>query len=408
MTDDHPTPPASRPRLPRTVQLLAWASFLNDVASEMVYPQLPRFLLQMLGGNKTYLGLMEGAAEAVSSLVKLWSGARSDQTGDRQRLVVGGYLVATLARPLIAITAVPWQLLSLRVADRIGKGIRTAPRDALIADVTNESNRGRAFGFHRGMDHLGAAVGPLLATAFLWAWPGELRWLFFVSLVPGIAVTILVCLLRQPRTHQKNPSPVRPPLEWRPLGREFRLYLLAVLIFTLGNSSDLFLLVRAGEAGIPDVYLPLLWCAFHVAKSAGNVAVGPIVDRIGPRPLLVAGWLLYAVVYFLFALASTPWHAWALFLAYAGYFALAEPAEKALVARLAGPQHKGLGFGWFNLVVGLGALPASLLFGGLYDLAGPIAAFGTGAGLATLAVAILSFTEARFQFAGRRGRYLGQ
>lgn len=406
MTEVLPSPPAPRPRLPRTVHLLAWASFLNDVASEMVYPLLPRFLLQVLGGNKTYLGLMEGGAEAVSSLVKLWSGARSDQTGDRQRPVVGGYLVATLARPLIAVTSAPWQLLSLRIADRIGKGIRTAPRDALIADVTDESNRGRAFGFHRGMDHLGAAVGPLLATMFLWAWPGKLRWLFFVALVPGIAVTILVCLLRHPQS--RSPAPVRIPLEWRPLGREFRLFLLAILVFTLGNSSDLFLLVRAGEAGIPDAYLPLLWCAFHIAKSAGNVAAGPIVDRIGPRPLLVAGWFVYTVVYLLFAMASTPWHAWALFLAYAGYFALAEPAEKALVARFAGPEHKGLGFGWFNLVVGLGALPASLLFGGLYDLAGPIAAFGTGAGLAALAVVILLFTEARFQFAGRRGRYLRQ
>jgi MFS family permease len=382
--------------LPSTVKLLSWASFLNDVSSEMVYPLLPKFL-EVLGATKLHLGVIEGLAEATASLLKLWSGARTDQTGRRRGLVVFGYVLAVITRPMIGLATAIWQVLALRIGDRIGKGVRTSPRDALIADVTDESNRGRAFGFHRGMDHLGAAVGPLLAAAFLWMWPGKLSWLFLLSIVPGIAVVVLILFLRDPTGRSPGSESPKPKsqLTLRPFDRDFRIFLAALLLFTLGNSTDMFLLVRAGESGVPQPLLPLLWCLFHVIKSSGNMLGGRLVDRWGPRPQLVLGWLLYVVVYFLFAFAFEAWHFWILFSAYAIYYALTEPAEKTLVANLVGAQNKGLAFGWFNLIVGVGVLPASVLFGALYQHWGAVAAFGTGASMALVSVLILTQMRVR-------------
>jgi len=290
---------------------------------------------------------------------------------------------------VIGLLTAPWQLFIARTADRTGKGIRTAPRDALIADSVAPTMRGRAFGFHRAMDHLGAAIGPLLAAAFLWLWPGRLRLLFLLTVLPGILVLALL-LLGLKETSPTSPArePVR--LTLRPFGRDFRLFLLALVVFTLGNSSDAFLLVRAGELGVPVVLLPLLWCVFHVAKSTGNLLLGRAVDRVGPRPLLFAGWLLYAAVYLAFALATGAWHVWVFFLAYALFYALTEPAEKTLVAELAGAERKGLAYGWYNCAVGIATLPASLIFGFLYQAHGPAAAFGCGAALALLAVVLLA------------------
>ena len=390
--------PAPR-RLPKNVKLLGWASLLNDVASEMIFPLLPQFLISVLGGNRFYLGIIEGAADSASSLVKLWSGRQSDRGGGRKRLVVFGYALAAIARPLTGILAFPWQLFGVRVADRIGKGIRTSPRDALIADSTEPDIRGRAFGFHRGMDHLGAAVGPLLAAAFLYFWSDGLREMFLLTLVPGVAVVaLLVFGLCEPNI---KPRPVVAPRDvttgrgfmgftLRPFDRRFRLYLLALVVFTLGNSSDAFLLVRAGELGVATWLLPILWCMFHIVKSAGNIFGGRAVDRWGPRPMILIGWLYYACVYLAFALATAEWQVWALFVAYAIFYAVTEPAEKTLVANLVGPENRGLAYGWFNCAVGIATLPASLAFGALYQTCGPLAAFGSGAGLALVAAILLS------------------
>jgi MFS family permease len=374
--------------LPRNVKLLGGASLLNDVASEMVYPLLPEFLLTVLGGNRFQLGIIEGVAESVASLLKLFSGAWSDRAGRRKGFVVVGYALAALARPLIGLATSPWHLFVSRIGDRVGKGVRTSPRDALIADSTDPSMRGRAFGFHRAMDHLGAALGPLLATGFLYWWPGQLRTLIIATLIPGIFVIgLLLFGLRERAAPSKSAEPLR--LTLAPLGREFRLYLLALVIFTLGNSSDAFLLVRAGELGVPTVMLPVLWCVFHVVKSLGNLLAGRAVDWVGPRPLIVGGWAVYAGVYVAFGLASAAWQIWLLFLAYALFYALTEPAEKALVTRLAGPEQKGLAFGWFNFAIGVAALPSSLIFGWLYEAFGPVVAFGWGAALAMLAALLL-------------------
>jgi MFS family permease len=377
------------PSLPRNVKLLGLASLVNDIASEMVYPLLPQFLLAVLGGNRVHLGLIEGVAESTASLLKLWSGGRSDKAGRRKSFVVFGYALATIARPLIGLATAPWQLFAARTADRVGKGVRTSPRDALIVDSTEPGNRGRAFGFHRAMDHLGAAIGPLLASAFLLAWPGRLRTLFLLTLVPGLfVVTVLVLGLQE--TAAAGPPQEKLRLTLKPFGRDFRLLLLALVVFTLGNASDAFLLVRAGELGVPTPLLPILWCVFHVAKSGGNLIAGRAVDQLGPRPLILGGWGVYAMIYLAFALAAESWHVWALFLGYAGFYALTEPAEKALIADLVGGERKGLAFGWYNFAIGVAALPSSLIFGALYESFGALAAFGWGAALALIAALMLA------------------
>jgi MFS family permease len=376
------------PALPRNVKVLGGVSLLNDVASEAIVPLLPT-LLRGLGGTRFTLGVVEGVADTVSSLVKLWSGGRSDRAGRRKGFVVFGYAVANVLRPLLGLIVAPWQLFVIRTGDRIGKGVRTAPRDALIADSTPPEVRGRAFGFHRAMDHLGAAIGPLLAAAFLYYWPDDFRFLFLLTALPGVLVLLLLVVgLREPPAAGPPREPLR--LTLRPFGRNFRIYLVALVVFTLGNSSDLFLLERARELGVPVYHLPILWCVFHVAKSSGNLYLGRAADRYGPRPCLFLGWLVYALIYLAFAFATDAWQVWALFLGYALYYSLTEPAEKALAANLAGPERKGLAFGWYNAAVGIGALPASLLFGWLYQEFGALTAFGWGAGLAGAAALVLA------------------
>jgi MFS family permease len=371
--------------------LLGVTSLLNDVASEMLFPLLPTFMISVLKGTKEQLGVLDGLAETASSLLKLWSGAASDVAGKRKGFVVFGYGVAAIARPLMSLAAAPWHLIVLRSLDRVGKGVRTAPRDALIAESTPQESHGRAFGFHRAMDHLGAAIGPMLAFAFLWFWPAQLRLLFALSLVPAIPILFIVLFGIREQPRAKAPAAKeRFVFSLSPFDARFRLYLAALLLFTLGNSSDSFLLVRAEELGVPTVWLPILWGVFHFAKSGLTQLAGPWIDRLGPRPLIWAGWLIYAATYLAFGLATAAWHAWALFLIYAIYYAFAEPAEKALVAGLVPAERRGLAFGWFNLVIGIAALPASIVFGSLYQRVGPLAAFGMGAGLALVASMLLA------------------
>lgn len=384
-----PTASTTPATLPRNVKLLGLASLLNDIASETIYPLLPQFLIAVLGGNKVQLGLIEGVAESTASLLKLWSGGRSDRAGRRKGFVVAGYALATCARPLIGLATAPWQLFAARTADRVGKGVRTSPRDALIADSTAPGLRGRAFGFHRAMDHLGAAIGPLLAAAFLLAWPGQLRTLFLLTVLPGLIVLpMLIFGLRE--TPAIDPPREKLRLTLAPFGRDFRLLLLALVVFTLGNASDAFLLVRAGELGVPVALLPILWCVFHVAKSAGSLLAGRAVDRLGPRPLILVGWGVYALIYLAFALATAAWQIWALFLGYSLFYALTEPAEKAMIADLVGGERKGLAFGWYNFAIGIAALPSSLIFGALYQAFGPVVAFGWGSALALIAALMLA------------------
>lgn len=370
--------------LPRNVWLLGAASLLNDTASEVIFSLTPAFL-KSIGGTPAHLGIIEGLADTVAALLKLKAGGWSDQLRTRRGFVIVGYVVAALIRPFAALAQVPWHLVSIRLVDRIGKGLRTAPRDALLAESVPESSRGRAFGLHRAMDHLGAALGPLLATLFLYFCPGHTRTLFALTLIPGLLVLLAVFMVREERSSTTKANQDEAPANLASsLPGRFRWFLAAMVAFALGNSSDAFLLQRCLDMGLAELWLPTIWFAFHIAKSAGNLLVGRLVDRVGARWPLLIGWMLYAVVYLGFAAATQAWQAIMLFMVYSLFYSLTEPAEKTIVTQLVPPEQKGRAFGWFHFCIGIAALPANLLFGTLY-VQHPWLAFGFGAALAGLA-----------------------
>lgn len=377
-------------RLGRNVLVLSGVSLLTDVASEMTYPLLPLFLTGVLGASAATLGVIEGAAESTAALLKLASGWWSDRLRRRKPLVVAGYALASLVRPLIGLAHSAGQVLAVRLADRLGKGIRGAPRDALIADSVDPAVRGRAFGFHRAADHLGAVIGPLLAFAALEAGNLDLRTLFLLTAIPG-ALSVLLLIGGVREKPREAPAPAARIDFKAPLSRRFWAFLAVVFVFTLGNSSDAFLLLRARDLGVEAAWIPILWAFLHVIKSASSTPGGALSDRLGRKPLLVAGWLLYAAVYLGLGGASATWHVWALFAGYGLYFGLAEGVEKALVADLVPAERRGTAFGWYNLALGLGALPASLLFGAIWDGMGAQVAFGFGAALSLLAAVGIAF-----------------
>ncbi len=399
MTDPSPDRGTLRQALLRgNVLWLSIVSLLNDTASEMIYPLLPLFLVQTLGAGTAFLGLVEGVAESASSLFKLASGWISDRAHRRKPLIVGGYALAAAIRPLIALVTAPWQVLAIRFTDRVGKGARTAPRDALLAASVAPEMRGRAFGFHRAADHAGAVLGPLLAALLLLVFADRMRPVFALAAVPG-ALTLLVLLLRvrESGDDAASPSgrtlPVMPPPA--PGGAApvitgvFARYLVVLAIFTLGNATDAFLLLRASTLGVAEAAIPLLWGLHHVSKMTWSLPGGALADRYGPRPAIIGGWLVYALTYAGFALASTAWHVWALFVVYGLFYGLTESPEKALVASLAPADRRGSAFGAYHAVIGFVALPASILFGVLWQKAGVSIAFFTGSGMALLAAILL-------------------
>jgi MFS family permease len=410
---------AGRERLGRNVVTLGGVSLLTDVASEMSYPLLPIFLTTVLGASATALGAIEGVAESTASLLKLASGWLSDRLAGRKALVVIGYGLASLVRPLIGLTRSAGQVMAIRVADRVGKGIRTSPRDALIADSVAPSIRGRAFGFHRAADNTGAVIGPLIAFALLRFGPGiDLRRIFLLTAIPAaLSVALLVFGVREgarPASAAAEPGPepepepeperkrdeergpggtakAAAPLRAAGLGARFWWLFAVLTVFTLGNSSDAFLLLRATQLGIAPLLVPVLWALLNLVKALFNVPGGILSDRFGRRPLLIAGWTIYAAVYLGFGLAGAAWQVWALFAAYGLYFGATEGVEKALVADFVPAERRGSAFGFYNLALGIAALPASLIFGELADHAGPRIAFLFGAGMALLAAIAICF-----------------
>jgi MFS family permease len=381
----------ARSRLGRNVIALGAVSFLTDVSSEMIYPLLPVFLTAVLGADASFIGAIEGAAETTAALLKLASGWWSDRVRKRKPLVVLGYGIASVMRPLVAIAQTATQVLFIRVFDRVGKGIRNAPRDALISESVDPSIRGRAFGYHRAMDNAGGILGPLIAFAVLTWHFAAIRTVFWLAAIPAaLSMVVLVAFVRDvPRAAPPQASGA--PDLTQPLGSRFWRVLGVIFLFTLGNSTDAFLLLRANQLGVPVALAPILWAALHVVKTASNIPGGSLSDRIGRRPTLIAGWLLYAAVYFGFARATAMWEAWALFAAYGVFFGLTEGSERALVADMVPPERRGTAFGWYNLAIGLGALPASLLFGLVWDRAGAPVAFAMGAGLALAAAVGMVF-----------------
>ena len=388
-----PLPRANAPRLGRNVLVLAAVSFLTDASSEIIYPLLPIFLTTVLGTSAAAVGAIEGAAETTSALLKLASGWWSDRASRRKPLVVAGYALASLARPLVAVAQSAAQVLAIRLTDRVGKGIRGSPRDALIAESVDPAIRGRAFGFHRAADHAGAVVGPLIAFALLRWEQLPLRTVFLFAALPGVlSVIVLVLGVREtPRGARAATATKKagvPSLD-ASLGRAFWTFLASVLLFTLGNSTDAFLILRANQLGVSVALVPILWAALHVVKSAASVPGGALSDRFGRKPLILAGWAVYAAVYIGFGRATETWHAWALFLAYGTFFGLTEGTQAALIADLVGQARRGTAYGWYYLAVGIGALPASVLFGLIWDRVSPRAAFDVGAGLAFAAALVL-------------------
>jgi MFS family permease len=380
--------------LPRNVKALGLVSLANDAGSDMVLPLLPAFVTQVLGLGPAFLGTLEGIAESTASILKLVAGWHSDRIRRRKAFALAGYGLSNLVRPLIGLATAGWHVLLLRFADRVGKGIRTSPRDAIVAAAVGPQQRGMAFGFHRAMDNLGATIGPLCAALLLWLFPGHLRTVLLLSVIPGVAaVLILATRVREARREEAPPPAPAPAVPSALAGGvpagAFRTYLAAVVLFTLGNSSDVFLALRAQELGVAVALVPVVWTVLNLVRAFTSTPGGQLSDRIGRRPSIIAGWLLYAAVYLGFGLARSAWQVWALFAVYGIYYGLVEGPERALVADLVASDQRGRAFGWFHLCVGIGALPASLIFGLVWRAHGAGPAFTFGAIMALAASAVL-------------------
>ena len=394
------------------VLMMGLVSLFTDASSEMIYPLLPVFMngLVGLGNVAVYLGVMEGVAETTASLLKIFSGRLSDAIGKRKSLVVIGYGISTICRPLMGIAGTGLQLIGLRFGDRVGKGIRTSPRDALIGESVSADVRGLAFGFHRAMDNTGAVIGPILAfillatlagRGMLWdrsATPsasdmGALRTVFLLAVVPGlITMAVLIGKVREiAPAPGKTTGKFTGRFEgWRQLPAKFYAFVGIVTLFALGNSSDLFLLLYGyTNFGFGLGTLLALWVALHLCKVVAGIPSGILSDKIGRRPLILAGWTIYALVYVGFAGAHEAWQFWVLFVSYGLFYGATEGVEKALVADFVQRDQYGTAFGVYHGVVGLAALPASVVFGVLWTQLGPQVAFGIGAALAAVAAALL-------------------
>ncbi len=376
--------------LPRTVWLVATISLFNDAASDMIYPLVPLYLASVLMAGPKMLGLIEGIAEGVSSLLKLFAGVLADRSGKVRAWVIAGYGIAGFARPLIGISTSWMGVLACRFADRVGKGLRSAPRDALISLSVEPAQRGLAFGFHRAMDNFGAVIGPLMAAALLAAGV-SLRHIFLLAIVPALIVLALAITVPEP---ERPVAETKAPFRWTLAGMPapFRRYLCVLALFTLGNSSNMFLLLRANELGASAVRVTLMWALFSLVAALLSTPLSALSDRFGRAHVLGIAWFAYAGAYLLIGLL--PGADWALWLAFAVYgvvTAALEGTEKALVADLVPRERIGTGFGWYNLVAGIFLLPASLLFGWLWSTFAPSTAFAFGAACAFIAALLLRF-----------------
>jgi len=362
--------------LPRTVVIFGLVSFLNDAASEMITPLLPVFLTATLGAGPAVLGLVEGIAEATASILKLVSGRLADRGWNQKRLVLGGYSISNLARPFIGL-ALSWNLvLVLRFLDRVGKGLRTSSRDALISASIDSRQRGRAFGFHRALDNAGAMVGPLCAW-FLLQHHIKMSHVFLWSLVPGILVIFLLIFGLKTAPAAVKPEEL-PPLRWAALDRRMRGLILASAGLALANAPEAFLVLWATDRGLQIAWVPLIWAAASAVKAMVAGPAGGLSDHFGRLPVLLCGWTLRIILLLSLAwscLAVHPVLVWTLFLAYAASLAATEGAERALIGDFARRQERATAFGLYHMLVGLAALPGALLFGTVWQTLGSAAAF---------------------------------
>ena len=377
-------------RLPPNVVETGIVSFFADVSSEMLYPLTPIFLTVVLGAPVAVVGLIEGLAEAIASLVKPVAGRFSDRLGKRIPFMLGGYSLSALAKPLIAL-AQAWPLvLVARGVDRLGKGIRTGPRDALLADSVAEADRGRAFGVHRGLDTAGAVVGALLALALMWLTHDNLRLVIWLAFIPGALSVLAITRLKEPR-------PAHPPAAENdaagtaaaPLGSRFRWYVGVWTVFAVANSSDAFIILRANNAGLGTTAVILLYVLYNVVYAAASPRLGTLSDRLGRRPVLAGGLVVFALVYAGFALANTTLQLVVLFAFYGLYIAATEGVGKAFAIDLVPSASRARAVGVFGMVTGLATLVASLAAGALWTVVGPWAAFALGSAGALLSAGLL-------------------
>jgi MFS family permease len=383
--------------LPRNVWALSFVSLLNDTSSEIIYPLLPTFLALALGASPFAIGVIEGIAETTASLLKLFSGYLSDKFDRRKLPVFLGYSLASVTRPILAFVTSWEQVFFVRLTDRIGKGIRGAPRDALLAAEVPFERRGLAFGFNRAADHLGAVFGPVIAFVLLYFMAGdsqsptidEYKQVFLVASVPVVLGLFVIAFFVKEEGRKAHIVKPKIKLSLKEFDPNFKRFLLTISLFTLSNSTDAFLLLRASEAGIATAMLPILWMVLHFSKFLSSIVGGALSDRLGRKKLIFSGWVLYALVYVGFAFIDASWQAWALFLIYGIYFGLTEGAEKALVADLVPAEKRGTAFGLYNLAFGITVFPASLLLGALWSQFGAHVAFIFSACLSVCAAMLL-------------------
>jgi MFS family permease len=389
--------------LPRNVWAVSLTSFFMDISSEMVINILPLFLFNVLGVKTSIIGVIEGVAEATASILKVFSGWLSDKLRGRKWIAVAGYAISAISKPFFYI-ANSWGVVAVvRWADRLGKGVRTAPRDALVADSIKPSHRGLAFGFHRAADTGGAVIGLLIATLAVWLAQsnsvqlGEhtFRTIVLISLVPALLAVLSLAI--GARDTGKGEKTAAPKIALKGLGKPFLIFLLIVGLFDLGNSSDAFLVLRAQERGMSVLGILLMLAVFNLVYALVSTPAGALSDRIGRRKLIIGGWLVYGLIYLGFALAQQPWHIWALYVAYGLYYGLAYGTAKAMVADLVIPELRGTAYGTYNAILGILDFPASLIAGLLWQGVGgwqgfgPAAPFLFGSGLAFLAAILMFF-----------------
>lgn len=375
--------------LNKTVFVLGLVSFFTDLSSEMIYPVLPLFLANVIGASTTFIGLIEGIAESTASFLKIFSGWLSDKFGKRKQLVLAGYGLSSLVKPFLAAATSGWHVLGVRFADRIGKGIRGAPRDAMIADVTQANQRGHAFGFHRAMDTAGAVIGPAATFLILIFMGNNYRLLFLIAAVPAlIAVAIIIFGVKERQQTAVAPIyNIHTGQQRQPLSGQFIILLIIIGIFTLGNSSDAFLILRAQGAGIAVWLIPLLWLFFNLVYTLMSVPAGRLSDKIGRKRIILLGFIIYAASYLGLAFANAGWQIWALFGLYGVYYAMTEGVIRAHIADVVPEATRATSYGIYNFVVGVLILPANLLTGWIWKAAGYQVALSVGAGLAILAAA---------------------
>lgn len=407
---DHDTKPSGWRRyrsLPRNVLALSTVSLLNDTSSEIIYPLLPAFLALALGASPFAIGLIEGFAESVASLLKLFSGYLSDRFGTRKLPVFMGYSMAAITRPFLAFVTSWPQVLLVRTTDRVGKGIRGSPRDALISESVPARERGFAFGFNRAADHLGAVFGPVAAFLLLTIFAadtqnptlGEYQQVFLFASVPVVLGLFVIIFFVKEKTRPADADAHPPSLSLAEFDGNFKRFLFVIALFTLSNSTDAFLLLRAGQAGISPVILPLLWMALHLSKVVSSLIGGDLSDRFGRKKIIITGWLIYAFVYAGFAFVGSPWQCWVLFIIYGSYFGLSEGVEKAFVADMVPENKRGTAFGLYNLAFGITVFPASLLFGLVWYEFNSATAFIASACVSVVAILMLSTVRAEKEVA---------